>query len=209
MWPPISSARSEAPASVNHWLPASSISSTAPVPCERRSAGTRAPSPTSSVHATRCAPFSSPVSSRSSSSSATVRPDRAASARLYNGSATVIFQAMAQAGHAAAFSRTTPNRAVSRERVAARPRRRSSSSRSLALWGLWELYRWIWVATGWTWPFPVNDTTMPHLHTIVQALGEPARSQGPLLITVLLHAAWFTGEGGARRLRDGRRPSAS
>jgi NitT/TauT family transport system permease protein len=61
-----------------------------------------------------------------------------------------------------------------------------------ALWGLWELYRWIWISTGWTHPFPVNDITMPHMHTIFQALGEPSRVQGPLLISVLLKAAWFT-----------------
>ena len=28
------------------------------------------------------------------------------------------------------------------------------------MWGLWELYRWVWVKTGWTHPFPVNDTTI-------------------------------------------------
>jgi NitT/TauT family transport system permease protein len=60
------------------------------------------------------------------------------------------------------------------------------------LWGLWELYRWIWISTGWTWPFVVDDITMPHLHTIFQALFEPSRVQGPLLITVLLKSAWFT-----------------
>jgi NitT/TauT family transport system permease protein len=62
----------------------------------------------------------------------------------------------------------------------------------LALWGLWELYRWIWVTTAWTWPFPVNDTTLPHVHTIVKALFEPSRTDGPLLITVLFHSAVFT-----------------
>ncbi len=61
-----------------------------------------------------------------------------------------------------------------------------------ALWGLWELYRWVWVTTGWTRPFPVDDITMPHMHTIVQALFEPSRSNGPLLITVLWHSAVFT-----------------
>jgi len=61
----------------------------------------------------------------------------------------------------------------------------------LALWGLWELYRWVWIETGWTWPFPVNDTTLPHLHTIVGALGKHT-SAGPLLITVLSKSAWFT-----------------
>jgi len=62
----------------------------------------------------------------------------------------------------------------------------------LVIWGFWELVRWIWVREAWTWPFPVNDTTMPHIHTIFQALAERPSSQGPLLITVLLHAAWFT-----------------
>jgi NitT/TauT family transport system permease protein len=62
----------------------------------------------------------------------------------------------------------------------------------LALAGLYELYRWVWVETGWTHPFPVNNTTLPHLWTIFKALGEPSRYQGPLLITVLLKAAWFT-----------------
>ncbi len=60
------------------------------------------------------------------------------------------------------------------------------------LWGLWELYRWIWVTTGWTHPFPVDDITMPHMHTIVKALFEPSRVNGPLLITVLWHSALFT-----------------
>ena len=73
MCPPISSARSDAPRSVNHWLPASSISSTAPVPATRSRRNARAVSQVS-VHATRCAPSGSPVKARSSSSSATVRP---------------------------------------------------------------------------------------------------------------------------------------
>ena len=60
------------------------------------------------------------------------------------------------------------------------------------LWGLWELYRFIWTTTNWTWPFVVDDTTMPHLHRIVGALFEPSRANGPLLISVLLHSALFT-----------------
>jgi NitT/TauT family transport system permease protein len=62
----------------------------------------------------------------------------------------------------------------------------------LALAGLYELYRWTWVTTGWTWPFAVNDITLPHLWTIFKALGEPSRFGGPLLITVLLKSALFT-----------------
>ncbi len=57
---------------------------------------------------------------------------------------------------------------------------------------LYELYHWVWTSTGWTRPFPVNATTLPHLWTIFQALGEPSRYNGPLLITVLFHAAVFT-----------------
>jgi NitT/TauT family transport system permease protein len=80
---------------------------------------------------------------------------------------------------------------VSSARRAA-PRVASTIAVLLALWGIWELYRWTWVETGWTWPFPVNATTLPHVHTIVGALFQPSRAQGPLLITVLLHSAWFT-----------------
>jgi NitT/TauT family transport system permease protein len=64
----------------------------------------------------------------------------------------------------------------------------------LALACLYELYRWVWVTTGWTWPFAVNDITLPHLWTIFKALGEPSRYGGPLLITLLLKSALFTGK---------------
>lgn len=62
----------------------------------------------------------------------------------------------------------------------------------LTIWGLWELYRWVWVTTGWTRPFPVDDITMPHIHQILGALFEPSRANGPLLISVLAKAALFT-----------------
>ncbi len=61
-----------------------------------------------------------------------------------------------------------------------------------ALWGLWEGWRWIGTRAQLTWPFPVNDVTMPHLHAIVAELFKPSRLNGPLLITVLLKAAAFT-----------------
>src|SRR5262245_65974484 len=46
----------------------------------------------------------------------------------------------------------------------------------------------------WTWPFVVNETSMPHLHSIFQALWSSARpgGVGPRLITILFHAALFT-----------------
>jgi NitT/TauT family transport system permease protein len=63
-----------------------------------------------------------------------------------------------------------------------------------ALWGLWEGYRWLWMREGWTWPFIVDDTSMPHLHSIFEALWASARpgGVGPRLITILFHAALFT-----------------
>jgi NitT/TauT family transport system permease protein len=60
------------------------------------------------------------------------------------------------------------------------------------LWGLWEGYRSLWIWTGWTWPFAVDDTTMPHIHSILAQLAQPSRLNGPLLITVLWHSALFT-----------------
>src|SRR5437764_5584845 len=63
-----------------------------------------------------------------------------------------------------------------------------------ALWGLWEGYRWLWIHESWTWPFVVNDTTMPHLSDIFTALWGSASpgGVGPRLITVLVKGALFT-----------------
>ena len=63
-----------------------------------------------------------------------------------------------------------------------------------ALWGLWEGYRALWIHEGWTWPFVVDDTTMPHLHDVFRALWEPASTggSGDKLLVLLLHAAAFT-----------------
>jgi NitT/TauT family transport system permease protein len=60
-----------------------------------------------------------------------------------------------------------------------------------ALWGLWEGYRWLWMHEGWTWPFAVDSTTMPHIYDILHALFERG-STGTLLIHDLFHAALFT-----------------
>ena len=62
----------------------------------------------------------------------------------------------------------------------------------LALVGLWELYHWIWASAGWTWPFIVNDTSMPHVWTIFKAFGQPAQVNQPSLIVILLHKTAFT-----------------
>lgn len=61
-----------------------------------------------------------------------------------------------------------------------------------AFWGLWEAYRAFGVALGLTWPFEVNDRTMPHIHDMVGQLFEPSRRNGPLLIEVLGKASLFT-----------------
>ncbi len=60
------------------------------------------------------------------------------------------------------------------------------------LWGLWEGYRWLGIEVGITRPFPVNDTTMPHIHEIFAQLFKPSRTNGPMLIHVLLNSALFT-----------------
>ena len=64
----------------------------------------------------------------------------------------------------------------------------------LALVGFWELYRWIWTTTGWTWPFVVDNTTMPHVWTIFKAFGQPTQVNQPALITILFHKSLFTGK---------------
>jgi NitT/TauT family transport system permease protein len=53
-------------------------------------------------------------------------------------------------------------------------------------------YRWLGIHFHWTRPFVVDDITMPSLRSIVSALFQPSRVNGPLLITVLLNAALFT-----------------
>jgi NitT/TauT family transport system permease protein len=59
--------------------------------------------------------------------------------------------------------------------------------------GGWELYRWTWISAGWTWPFIVDDTSMPHIHTILQALfRHPTSGVGDILVVQLLRAALFT-----------------
>src|SRR5947207_790988 len=61
------------------------------------------------------------------------------------------------------------------------------------LWGFWEGYRWLWIREGWTWPFVVDSTTMPHIHDILAALfRKPTSGTGDILLVQLLHATWFT-----------------
>jgi len=60
------------------------------------------------------------------------------------------------------------------------------------VWGLWEGWHWIGTRFKLTWPFPVNNVTMPHLHKIVEALFQPAQVNGPWLIQILWHNSLFT-----------------
>jgi NitT/TauT family transport system permease protein len=62
----------------------------------------------------------------------------------------------------------------------------------LALVGFWELYRWVWSSAGWSWPFVVDSTSMPHVWTILKAFGQPAQVNQPALGTILFHKALFT-----------------
>ena len=57
---------------------------------------------------------------------------------------------------------------------------------------LYTGYRQLYISTGWTKPFPVDDITMPSLWSIVSALFDPVQADGQLLISLLFHAALFT-----------------
>jgi ABC-type nitrate/sulfonate/bicarbonate transport system permease component len=61
-----------------------------------------------------------------------------------------------------------------------------------ALWGLWEGFRWLGIHGHWRHPFPVDDTSMPHIHTMLKALFVHTHPGGPLLIGVLWRASLFT-----------------
>ena len=87
-------------------------------------------------------------------------------------------------------SGTRPKRRIARRRA-----RRARAFGLAALWGLWEGYRWLGNARGWTWPFAVDDTNMPHVHEILHAL-RPAAAAGRAAAerTTSGTAALFTGK---------------
>lgn len=70
----------------------------------------------------------------------------------------------------------------------------------VVLVGMWELYKVVGKATDgeipltpWGLPVRADDTSMPHVWSMVGALFDPARRGGDeLLVTILLRAAWFT-----------------
>ena len=84
MWPPSSTARSDSPRSVHHWFPASSTSYSSGSPSSLEPSQSLACTHVG-VQATRWAPFSSPVSSRSSRSSSTVRDGSSGMGAAYSG----------------------------------------------------------------------------------------------------------------------------
>jgi len=57
---------------------------------------------------------------------------------------------------------------------------------------LYSGYRWLWMSTGWTRPFLVDDITMPSLRSIGSRLFDSNQPGGPVLLRILLDSAWFT-----------------
>ena len=53
---------------------------------------------------------------------------------------------------------------------------------ALLIWGAWEGFRALGIRYGWTRPFTVDATTMPHIHSMIQALFERPNPEAPLLI---------------------------
>ncbi len=60
------------------------------------------------------------------------------------------------------------------------------------LWAFYSGYRELWMRTGWTRPFAVDDITMPSLRSIVGALFEPVQADGGSLLSLLARASLFT-----------------
>ena len=83
-------------------------------------------------------------------------------------SAVIRRERSTQAVAARPLAARVPPRGASRRRRPRPARRRSSLVARASV--CWELYRWIWTSTGWTWPFVVNDTSMPHVWTIVEGV---------------------------------------
>ena len=195
MWPPISSAWSDAPASVNHWLPASSISSVAPVAATFPRSHSRAVLPG-------------------------VGPGDALGAVFVAGQLAQLLElgdgALRIQRHSASLTTVLePSDGVCRSGAPPGPGRRGqpsgtagacscSSVARAPLGPLGGLSARSASHYGWTHPFTVDATTMPHIHDMIRALFERPNPQAPLSIVTLLKAALFTAQGGGARLRDGR-----
>ena len=57
---------------------------------------------------------------------------------------------------------------------------------------LYSGYRWLWMETGWTRPFVVDDITMPSLSSIFGAFFEETSDGSQLMIQLQLRSALFT-----------------
>ena len=100
---------------------------------------------------------------------------------------------MAGAANAAVTRGRAPFRAFTRSQMRVAATRVAGAIVVIAvLIGLWEGYHWVWASAGWTWPFVVNNTSMPHVWTIAKAFADPAQANQPALITILLHKTLFT-----------------
>ncbi|CAB4710576.1 MAG: ABC transporter permease subunit [Actinobacteria bacterium] len=97
------------------------------------------------------------------------------------------------AANAASVQRSAAARVTWRSRLRGATHRAGLIALTVvALLAFYEGYNWLWRATGWTWPFPADDTTLPHLWTIFKAFADPAQVNQPSLFSVLMHKALFT-----------------
>jgi NitT/TauT family transport system permease protein len=62
----------------------------------------------------------------------------------------------------------------------------------LGLCAFYMGYRQLYLSTGWTRPFKVDEYAMPRLQDIISRLWEPAATEQPALVHVLLDKALFT-----------------
>ncbi len=62
----------------------------------------------------------------------------------------------------------------------------------VGLSALYMGYRQLFLTTGWTWPFKVDEYAMPRLQDIVSRLWKPAATEQPILVQVLVEKALFT-----------------
>ena len=139
-----------------------------------------------------------PVRSRSSSSSSTVRDGSSGiGARAYN----VINGPDGAGGSGEVAIARAP---------AVRQRARAAAGRVgtvvlvlAALWGLWELYRWIWMTTGWTRPFPSTTHDAAHPHD-PEGARRAVAVQGAAADHGAAEVGVVHGEGGGRRVRPRR-----
>ena len=197
MCPPITSTRSDAPRQ-REPLVARLVDRLARARRPRPSrAGTRAPAPTSPSRRPAGRRSASPVSACSSRSSATVREGSSGTRRGYNAASRCGNHTHVTDAGAAATNES---------RVAGAARRVGVGVLVVAaLWGFWEGYKWLWETTGWTWPFAVDDGTMPHLYDVFARVLAADDDRRPAADPRAAARDLVHRQGGARRLPARRR----